>query len=231
MASYNQIGFDILEILKNNQISDDADISMEHILYHIDNQRALWLSNELNKSGRSIDSHLIQDLGCLEIVEVDAAECCSVAIDCIALRTKKKIPPFIELHDRVAITYVGNVNKLSTSFSLVSQAKVPLMMHNKFTSNDIYAVVLNDYIYIVTKNPMLQGIEWINVRGVIANPRDILDFRCDVEGTPCFSYEDEYPINNRMIPYIKDKVLQQFGMSLQMPKDNDGNSKDNISKE
>lgn len=231
MASYSEISFDILEILKSNQISDDVDISLEHIMYHVNNQRALWLRNEMNKSGRSIDSHIIQDLGCLEITEVDAAECCSVTSDCIALRTKKKLPPFIELHDRPAVTYVGPVNKINQPFPLISQGKASYILHNKFTGNNLYAILLNDYIYLLTKNPIYQGIDYINVRGVVADPNDLLDFRCDSEGTPCFSYEDEYPINNWMIPYIKEQVLQQFGMSLQIPKDNDNNAKDNNSKE
>lgn len=231
MATYNEISFDILEILKNNQISDDVDISLEHIMYHVNNQRALWLRNEINKSGRSIDSHIIQDLGCLEITEVDAAECCSITSDCIALRTKKKLPPFIELHNGPAVTYVGPVNKMDQPFPLISQGKAPYILHNKFTGNNLYAVLLNDYIYLLTKNPIYQGIDYINVRGVVADPNDLLDFRCDSEDTPCFSYEDEYPINNWMIPYIKEQVLQQFGMSLQIPKDNDNNAKDNNSKE
>jgi hypothetical protein len=32
MPSYNEIGYDILEILNNSNISDDEDISIEHIL-------------------------------------------------------------------------------------------------------------------------------------------------------------------------------------------------------
>jgi hypothetical protein len=230
MATYNEIAFDILEILKGNQISDDVDISLDHILYHVNNQRALWLRNEYNKPGRKIDQHLAQDLGCLKIIEVDAAECCSVELGCIALRTEKKIPPFIELHNGPAIVRVGPVNKLAKPYTLVDANRVSFNKFNKYTGSDIQAVLLNDYMYIVTDNPALQSLEWINIRGVVANPAHMEDFRCDKHGTPCFSYDEEYPINNWMIPYIKDQILQQFGISLQMPKDNDNNVKDNTSK-
>ena len=229
MPTYNEIGFDILELLKGNQISDDVDISMEHILYHVNNQRALFLRNEFNKSGRKLDAHLIQDLGCLEITEVDAAECCSVSTGCVVLRTVKKVPPFIELHNGPAITYVGPVKKLSQPFPLVAQAKVPYIGANKYTRNDIHATLLNDYIYLIIHDPTLQGIEYINVRGIVANPNDLLEFKSDTAGTPCFSYDDEYPINNWMLPYLKQQILAQFGMSLQAPKDDDNNAKDNMS--
>ncbi len=230
MATYNQIAYDILEILKNNQISDDVDISLEHILYHVNNQRALMLRNEYNKPGRKIDQHITQDFGCLKLIEVDAAECCSVTLDCIALRTEKKIPPLLELHSGSALTRVGPVNKLAAPYTLVDANRVSFNKHNKYTGNDVQAILLNDYIYIVTDNPAMQTLEWINARGVIANPEDVQNFRCDAHGTPCFSYDDEYPINTWMLPYAQEQILQKFGVSLQMPKDNDNNAKENVSK-
>jgi hypothetical protein len=230
MASYNEIAFDILELLKNNQISDDVDISLEHILYHLNNQRALWIRNEYNKPGRKIDQHLIQDLGCIKIIEVDAAECCTISSDCIALRTEKKIPALIELHSGPALERVGPVNKLEPPYSLSSSNVASYKKYNKYTGNDIQALLLNDYIYLIIPNPLQQNLEYINVRAVIANPADWINFKCDSTGTNCFSYDDEYPINNWMIPYIKEQILAQFGMSLQIPKDEDNNAKDNLSK-
>lgn len=227
--TYNQIAFDILELLKNSQISDDTDISLEHILYHVNNQRALWLRNEYNKPGRKIDQHLIQDFGCLLLIEVDAAECCTITTGCTVLRTEKKIPALIELHSGSALMRVGPVNKLAAPYSITSGTVASYRKHNKYTGNDIQAVFLNDYIYLIIPNVMYQGLDYINVRGVVADPADMINFRCDSEGTPCFSYDDEYPINNWMIPYIKEQVMAQFGMSIQIPKDNDNNAKDNLS--
>tara|TARA_R100001463_G_scaffold42850_4_gene89601 strand:+ start:6987 stop:7679 length:693 start_codon:yes stop_codon:yes gene_type:complete len=230
MATFNEISYDILEILKNNQISDDTDISLEHILYHVNNQRALFLRNEYNKPGRKIDPHLISDLGCLKLIEVDAAECCSVDIGCIALRTEKKLPALLELHSGPAIQRVGPVNKLDTPYSVTTGTVSSFRKYNKYTGNDIQAVYLNDYIYIIASTPADQGIQYINARVIAADPSDLLDYRCDSTSTPCFSFDDQYPINNWMIPYIKEQILKQFGMSLQIPKDDDNNAKDNISK-
>lgn len=230
MATYNELAYDVLEILKNNQISDDVDISLDHILFHYDTQRALWVRNEYNKPGRHIDPHLIQDLGCLKIIEVDAAECCSVNLDCIVLRTEKKLPPFLELHSGAAVTRVGPVHKFKTPFVLTTLNQIPYIGVNKYSNNLIYVVFKNDYLYLFSQNTLSNLIEYINVQGLLANPRDAISFACTTEGTPCFSYDDEYPINNWMIPYVKEQVLNQFGMSLKIPKDSDNNAKDNISK-
>jgi hypothetical protein len=226
MATYNQIAYDILEIVKGNQISDDVDISIPHIMYHINNQRALWIRNEYNKPGRKVDQHLVQDLGCLELTTVDAAECCSVTTDCVALRTKNKIPAFIELHNGVALTRVGPVNKLKPPFNLTSYAQAPYMSANKYTGNTVNAFVLNDYVYILTNDVSMQTMDYINVQGIVADPEVLVDYHCESSGDPCFSYDDEYPMNTWMIPYIKEQVLAQFGLSLQTPKDEGNNAKD-----
>jgi hypothetical protein len=229
MATYNEIAYDIIELLKNNQISDDVDISLEHVLYHVNNQRALWLRNEYNKPGRKIDQHLVQDLGCLKIIEVDAAECCSISTDCIALRTEKKIPALIELHSGPALQRVGPINKFALPYPVVTGVVATFNGHNKYTKHMLQAVFMNDYIYLIIKDPALANLEYINVRAIVANPADMAQFKCDLNGTACFSYDDEYPINNWMIPYVKEQIIQQFGMSIQLPKDNDNNAKDNLS--
>ena len=231
MSTYNELCFDILSLLKNSQISDDTDISLEHILFHVNNQRSLWLRNEYNKPGRKIDQHLVQDFGCLEIEAVPAIDCCQISSDCYQLRTKKKIPQLLELHNGPALTRVGPANRLLTPFHVIQLEQAPFTTHNKFTSNDIKALLMNDYIYLIIPSACQQGIEFINVRGIVADPKSMLEFRCDDSGLPCFSYDDEYPVNNWMLPYIKTEILKQFGVSTQIPKDSDNNAKDNVNQD
>lgn len=228
--TYNEIAYDILEILKGNQISDDVDISLEHILYHLNQQRALWIRREYNKPGRHIDQHLIQDLGCVELELIDAADCCDITTDCYVLRTKKVIPAFLELHSGSAVTRVGSINKTSKPYSFTSLARASVAFYSKYGKNQVYAFLLNDYMHIISQNPKIKLMDHINIRGVIANPTDIIDFKCDITGNACFSYENEYPINNWMLPLMKEQIINQFGVSLSIPKDNDNNAKNNISK-
>ena len=58
MASINQLVFDVMEIVRGQQISDDTDISEKQVIYQTNNQRALWLKREQNKPGASIDRML-----------------------------------------------------------------------------------------------------------------------------------------------------------------------------
>lgn len=231
MASYNEIVYDIMELIRGNQLSDDTDISETQIRYHLSNQRSLWLRNEYNKPGRKIDSQIEQDLGCLELEEVDAADCCEIQSGCTALRTKKQLPKLLELHSGEAITRVGPINKMKAPFAFDSYNKAVYSVNNKYSRKSVTSFLLNGYIYLIIDDPAYQTLEYINVRGVFANPEDLKDYKCDHEGTACFSYDDEYPINNWMIPYIKEQILNQLGMSLQIPKDELNDAKEDLNKQ
>lgn len=227
MSTYNEISYDILEILNNSNISDDEDVSIEHILYHLANQRSLWMRQEYSKPGRSIPRHMIQDLGCLELEEVDAADCCEIAVGCTMLRTKKKMPHFLDLHNGEAITRVGPIHKLQAPYTYTSLGKATFASHEKYGSSIIQAFLLNEHMTLIIKDPSLQMLTHINVAGVVANPKDALEFKCD-DGEACFSYDDQYPIPNWMIPYIKEQILNQFGVAMKFPKDESNNGKDDI---
>lgn len=230
MASTNELIYDVMELMRGHQISDDTELSERQILYHINNQRALWIRNEYNKPGRTIDSQIEQDLGCLKIVEADAADCCEVTSGCVVLRTEKKIPNLIELHSGPALTRVGPVHKLNIPFSFTNYQKALYSTENKYGAKAVYAFLLNNYIYLIIKDPALLMIDYINVRGVFANPQDLEDFRCE-DSSNCFSYDEEYPINNWMIPYIKEQVLNQFGIALQIPKDTANDADEKLEKQ
>jgi len=231
MATANELIFDTMELIRGNQIGDDVEVSEDQVLYQWNNQRALWLRNEFNKPGRTIDPFLEQDLGCLKLTEADAADCCEIQTGCTVLRTELKIPKTIELHSGPAITRVGPVHKLTVPFTFDNYQKVIYTANGKYTGKKgVFTFLLNDYMYLVSKDPKAQLLDYINVRGVFANPTDLSAFACE-DGSACFSYDDEYPINNWMIPYIKEQVLQQFGMSLQIPKDDANDAKEDLAKQ
>lgn len=228
MAKYSEIAYDILEILKGNHISDDVDISIPHIMYHINNQRALWIRNEYNKPGRTIDPQIVQDLGCLELEESDTADCCEITTDCIILRTKEILPNFIEFHDKSGITRVGPISKTNIPFNFVSYEKAVYSSFAKY-GKGVFAFLLNSRIYILVTDSKYDYLDYINVRGVLSNPEDAQRFKCDDEA--CFTYDSEYPINTWMIPYIKEQVLKQFGVSMQVPTDSANDAKDDFRKQ
>lgn len=226
MITFSQLIFDTLELLKGYKIPDDVDITEPLVMFHLNTQRALWIRNEYNKPGRSIDPEVEQDLGCLELEEVDSADCCNIETECYALRTKKKIPSLIELHDKTGITRVGLPDKLSLPFTYTSYNKVIYSLHNKYAKNQVYAFLLNGYMYIITNNLQYKLIDYINVRGIFENPMDLAEFKCGENS--CFSLEDNYPIKSWMIPYIRAEVVKALSGGLAIPKDSSNDANDKI---
>ena len=230
MASFNEIIFDVMELARGNQISDDTELDERHVTYLLNNQRSLWLRNEYNKPGRSIDSNIIQDLGCLELEEASPEDCCIETNGCIVLRTKKKIPNTIELHAKTAITRVGPINKTSSPFSFMPYHKAVYSGNGRYNKNIVFTYILNNRIYIKTNSLAANMLDYINVRGVFEDPTAAAEF-IDCDGKPCFTYEDEYPINNWMIPFVKEQVLNQLGVALSTPKDESNDAKEDINKQ
>jgi hypothetical protein len=226
MITFAKLTYDILELLKGNHVTDDTDLMERQVMYHIANQRALWIRNEYNKPGRSIDPDIISDLGCLELELVDAADCCNIETDCYALRTKKQLPSFIELHDSIAITRVGLPHKLTLPFTFTNYHKVIYSLSNKYSKSQVYGFLLNGYIYLLSEKVNIKMLDYINVQGVLEDPMDLADFKCE-NGNPCFDINGRYPIKSWMVPYITSEVVKLLGIGIKTPQDvaNDANDK------
>jgi len=222
----SQVVFNILSRIKP-YLSDDTDVSYRDVAFEIANQRALLIRNELNK-GRTIDSDLIQDLGCVEVQPADPAECCEVSTGCKVMRTVKKIPTTIELHNSDAITRIGPVNKTLKAFSKTTFDGAKWVGNGKYTKDEIWAYRYNNYVYLVSNNDKHKFIDMINVAGVLENPEDAAEFtNCANGGGACFSSEDEYPIKTWMYTYIVGNVIKMFVQKYNLPADILNDNQDN----
>lgn len=196
-----------MEGLRNNNISDDTDISTLNVGFHLSNQRALWLRNEFNKPGRVIDSQIVQTL-CAELEPVSASECGCVDLDCYVLRTKIKLPKLLELHSGPALVRVGPVNITVQKFNFVTQEQAILAAHNKYTKNAVNLFLYNSYLYLMTNNSSYQTLQYISIKGVFDNPLDLQGLKCSEDA--CFTLDSEYPLPMWMYAYIREQVLNQF---------------------
>jgi hypothetical protein len=207
MVTLNQLTYDLLELIRGT-IVDDEELDNRQLQYWIHNQRALWLKNEMNRF-RSIDDDIVQDLGCVELEMVDAADCPAHLIGCNVLRTKKKLPDTIDLHYKSAITRVGPIDKTDRPFSFVNYQRAIFSGNSKHSKNTIYAFLLNDYMYlkIDPNNSRGKMLTHINIRGVFEDPTEAAVF-CDAEGKPCYSEDSKYPVSRSIINYMKNAIVQ-----------------------
>lgn len=216
--------------MTNHHIVDDSDIDDRIVAYWIDTQRALLVSQFLEKK-RSIPRNLIQDLGCVPVELVDSAECCaSLTAGCKVIRTSDQVPIPLVANNKELITHVGSINKTAKPWSLIQYERVPVVGSGRFNGhyNVNYCYYRNGYIYVVYKPDDIFDalIETINIQGVWESPEDVKNYYT-CSGVACYSNDDAYPINMRMIDILKQNILQfNIKLFLTVPKDNSNDSED-----
>lgn len=205
----NQIAFNLMHIIRP-RVANSEVISLDSLKFDINNYRSLLIRNELNKN-RTIDSNIIQDLGCVEMELVDAAECCDTTSDCKILRSKLPLPSPIELHHSQLITRVGPVDKTTRPYDKLDYSRVPFMRYNKFTKNNIYYFTMNNsnYLYLLTSDIKHKSISKINIQGVWEDVETVRNFQT-CENKPCYNDNDSYPIKAWMLPAIKQLVFEKY---------------------
>lgn len=209
MITLNKLVSDLHLIARGGQIADDDPIELEQIKDWVHDQRALWLRNELNKS-RSIDDNIVQDLGCVEMERVDAAQCCGITSDCIVIRSKLDIPVGVELHQRSAITRVGPINKAERQlYSFLPFERAVWAGNGQFNKNNIFSFLLNNRMHLIgnPNNDVLKMIKYINIRGVFEDPTEAAKFSFCTGGS-CYTDNDKYPINRWLLDYLKAEILK-----------------------
>lgn len=196
------------EMLAINSV--ESSYSYEFYTDLINEQRALWLRNEYNKN-RSIDPYIIQTLSCMELELVDPIQCCvAVPTGCKVLRTKKKIPNTIEFFFTKGITSVGSPDILRARFVLIDYSRVPYAGNGRTTQQAIYSFLYDGYMYVFSKNPSVNLMKYITVRGIFEDPTALGEYiNCETNGT-CWKPSDPYPINQWMWAYIKQYIIQQL---------------------
>lgn len=228
MASTNELIYDILEDLRSHHIVDDEDIDERQVIHKLNVQRSLWIRNELNKPGRSIDPFTVQSLGCVDLEVADTSECPDLPVGCSILRTKCEIPKTVELHQRNAITKVGSIDKLDYFFSFVSYQQAIFSGNGKYNSKSIFAFLHNNKMYFKVNDAQKKLLRKINIMGIFEDPTSVENF-CNQDKTKCFSKDDPYPISSWMLPMVKQQILNDYIRSIQLPEDNTNDANSNES--
>lgn len=221
----NELAYDLLERVRA-ELSDDEYIDKRQLKFWIHNQRALWLRNELNRN-RTIDSNIIQDLGCVELEVVDASACSDIPVGCSVLRTIKDIPNAIELHNKTLITRIGPLDQSIPDFTFTSHERAIFSGNGKYNVKHIYAYLLNNKMYLKFDekcNLEAKMLTHVNIRGVFEDPTEVATFT-DPTGASCYSDDGEYPLNRWMYNYIKDAIVKaDLSNMIMLPTDSTNNA-------
>jgi len=221
---YSELWLDV-----SQSVSDESVLDSRLLKHFIHKVRAVFARNEMNKSSRTVDAALIQDLGLVELETVDSFVNSGLGnIQHTILRTKQIIPRALELHNKLAFTYVGSLDQVQKGFKFIDLANVPYFGNGKFNKVFMAAFIMNDRIHIIgnCNNPAFKGLKYINVKGVFENPEEAAKFYRP-DGTPCYSDDEAYPLPAYLWAYCKKEILQsdlrQFYVPIEDPINNANN--------
>lgn len=151
----------------------------------------------------TLPSSLINAINCIPTKVVDAAECCSVEIDCEVIRTTNKVPSSIRVKGLdTSFTYVGAIDG-KHPYSAIQPEELPFLLADRFTKKQAFYAYVNGYIYIFNKPS-----KNIKVRGIFNDPEEVYKLNdCDNGGTGCADILD---IPTDLVNVIKSIVFAEM---------------------
>lgn len=220
MNTLNHLVYDIKNIAYGGTQSDDTAVSDRQVAYWVNQVRSTLVEHDMSNT-KSIPDAFVQHLECIDLECIDPTECCEVSIAETEklLRSTQKLPVTIQRRGKNTIVSVSSVDK-STAFSETSYYRQKMNKYNKYTGHKPRWFIKDNYLYIVSGFVM----DTISVAGVFDDPTEALEFST-CKGTPCFTWDSDYPVTNKMAKVITDIVIKEkLGIVIQAPRDdsNDG---------
>lgn len=223
----NELIYQVYEDLNIN--SDDTTVDERLIIQLINQQRALWVTNEYNKVGSVIDSKLIQDLTIVPTEKVNtilSADMTTFGFTTNAryVRSTLDIPRAVETKRRQLYTRVGPPDTFAIEYPMMPYSQVNYVGNGRFNQSAIHAFHYNDKIYLISNDQEFEFVKGIHIRGVFEDPVEAASFNLPTD--QCWTMDDEYPLSERLFNYIKPQVVQQLLTRLQIPSDDTNDASD-----
>lgn len=206
----NEITDNIIQIARNNNVSESEHLSRYQVQLWINYYRALLIKQWIDKERilGDIDEMFVQTI---EPIHLDKIETVPGKIVYVGDR---ELPKLIKFNKRVGVVAVKDM--YGNLIQLGSQTKSKLQRYRKATCGDYIAWVKGNKIYVEGDSDRL---EYISVDVIAENPTELID---------CWTPDDEYPIPAAMIPTIIQMILErELHVMVAMPSDVTNNSQDN----
>jgi hypothetical protein len=208
--------------------TDDTRYTDSYLYYLINLKRSVFIRREYNQLQKTIDIEVLQTI-CMELEEADESvcpECYTGCEDCTIIRTVKKLPNVIELHNRNTITKIGSTGVFSRPINFITIDRIPYVGEDKYEANAIFgALHSNGHLYFKSKSSTYRTLEYVDVTALFENPDDVAEFKCN--GNDCFDKEaSRYPAESWMVDIIISEIVRELANLKQIPEDNTNDAKD-----
>lgn len=204
--SLNNLIDNILQITRNNTVSESEHISRIQIEKWIIAYRAMLIKQDIDKN-RDVNQMYITTI---EPIHLDRLE---NVIGNFQYVGDKELPKLIDFNYRTGLIAVRDM--FGNLIQIGSKTKQKYQKYRKYTCKDYIAWAKDNKIYVEGDSNKL---EWISVDVIAEDPTEI---------TACYNPDDEFPVPAAMIPTITQMILErELRIMTSMPSDETNNSKD-----
>jgi len=203
-VSLGSIIYDILNIIRGAEITDDEPITEKQVEAWVHQYRALLIKRDIDK-GKYINPDYVQNIDSISL-EYDSTR--------QLYRTSSDIPETIDFNRQSGITYVGDV--YGNRIQLMSETRIPYQKHTRYTQDDTVAFLRGHRVYLSNSH----GLSTVSIRGIFQVPPDAA-----ILAGETYTYDSYYPIPINMVTTLKQEILKnELNIEYQVPNDEINNS-------
>lgn len=225
------LAYELLDIYNAGRTTKDSTISLDIVKDWIITKLNKYLRQQVAK-GYPISESLILQLPCLEVIPVDASECCSEELGCKILRTKNPLPQPMDFEDKDGIISIGSLNPLIKKIDRISFNRVAFESQGPtFTRKFMkcYTKDNNNYLYFLyDKDYCPEGafLEKVTVRIVPEDYYSALKIT-DCAGNICVNDDSKFPMTKMLWELIKNDILSNELKIVKSTIEDDSNNNQN----
>ena len=224
MSTFREIGYMIYDELKLS--SDDSYFNIDHVYFLMNKWRSFILKQKYSDVKKEIPEQNFQVI-CLDI---------DYNNDCITgdeVKSIQKLPDITNLGGTDLISDITPKNDFfkGIEFSMVSRDRMKYVGHNKWLQRVIYFSLGPDrHLYLKSGDIDYTYLQGVSLTSIFDNPEDAVALSCDKEDlNECDIYENEYPLEDGLIPLLIECVVKELTPAVYKPEDEDNNATDDLS--
>ena len=223
MVTLNTIAYNILKNYRiQAKVSDDLDI--RYVYQWVNNARAKYVKQRLDKSTFEIDQSLVQSLGTVELELVDSSIAMSLPTplpaDKYFLRTKLSIPKTIDRSGHPGtFVRIGPADRYELKYKVLTHEDALSFGFGKFNKKDVCAFVIDDKVYLCSRDMTIKNLKWIDIRGVFQDP-----MAAGLFTNVAYDENSAYPIGEDMVQDIEKLIYTEKLAPLLGEKEDTSNS-------
>ena len=204
--SLNNLIDNILQIVRNNTVSESEHLSRIQIEKWIISYRAMLIKQDIDKNRDVNDMYITT----IEPIHLNRVENVPGNFQYVG---DKDLPKLIDFNYRTGLISVRDM--FGNIIQIGSKTKQKYQKYRKYTCKDYITWFKNDKIYVEGDSNKL---EWISIDVIAEDP---------TEAAACYNPDDEFPVPAAMIPVITQMILEkELRIMTSMPSDEINNNSD-----